>query len=70
MGAPGSVGAELLSGEVVEADDTLRELRDRISFLIKDTLGCTMTVTLMGPGTVPRSEGGKLQRVVDRRQLV
>ncbi|MBM2821264.1 MAG: phenylacetate-CoA ligase [Thermoleophilia bacterium] len=65
-----SVGAELLSGEVVEADEVLRELRDRISSLIKGTLGCTMSVTLMGPGTVPRSEGGKLQRVVDRRQLV
>jgi phenylacetate-coenzyme A ligase PaaK-like adenylate-forming protein len=28
-----------------------------------------MAVTLMAPGTVPRSEGGKLPRVVDRRQF-
>lgn len=65
-----AAGAELLSDEAVEADHLLRALRDRLSYLIKDTIGCTMGVRLMAPGSVPRSEGGKLQRVVDSRQFV
>ncbi len=44
-----------------------RELRGRVSGLIKDTIGCTMKVTIVAPGTVPRSEGGKLSRVLDTR---
>jgi phenylacetate-coenzyme A ligase PaaK-like adenylate-forming protein len=28
-----------------------------------------MKITLMAPGTVPRSEGGKLRRSVDMRKL-
>ena len=38
-----------------------------MSGLIKDTIGCTMKVTIVAPGTVPRSEGGKLSRVLDTR---
>ncbi len=64
-----SVGTDLLSDEAVEADRHLRSLRDSVSRLIKDTIGCTMTVRLMSPGSVPRSEGGKLQRVADTRRL-
>jgi phenylacetate-CoA ligase len=62
-----AVGSELLSDDTIEADQTQRALRDRVTFLIKDTIGCTMRVQLMAPGTVPRSEGGKLARVVDAR---
>jgi phenylacetate-CoA ligase len=61
------VGTELLSDEVIEADHTLRAVRDRVSHLIKDTIGCTMQVTLVAPGSLPRSEGGKLARVSDLR---
>ena len=63
------VGAEVLSDEVVEADHYLNQLRAKVQHKIKDTIGVTMRVTLMAPGTVPRSEGGKLRRVVDRRNL-
>ncbi|AEB12014.1 phenylacetate--CoA ligase PaaK [Marinithermus hydrothermalis] len=63
------VGAEVLSDEVVEADHYLNQLRAKVQHKIKDTIGVTMRVTLMAPGTVPRSEGGKLRRVVDRRKL-
>jgi phenylacetate-CoA ligase len=62
-----TIGSELLSDEAVEADHTLRAVRDRVSFLIKDTIGCTMQVTLVAPGELPRSEGGKLARVSDTR---
>jgi phenylacetate-CoA ligase len=63
-----SVGIELLSDEAIEADHTLRDLRTRVSGLIKDTIGCSMTVSVVAPGALPRSEGGKLPRVLDKRR--
>jgi phenylacetate-CoA ligase len=45
------------------------ELRSRCERLLHDTIGVSMRVSLAVPGEVPRSVGGKLQRVVDRRQL-
>jgi phenylacetate-CoA ligase len=47
----------------------MRDLRNRIAYLVKDTIGLTINVTLMAPGTIPRSEGGKLRRAVDMRHL-
>jgi phenylacetate-CoA ligase len=41
----------------------------RVGELIKDSIGCAMQVTLVAPGQAPRSEGGKLSRVEDRRDL-
>jgi phenylacetate-CoA ligase len=63
-----SVGADLLSEEVIEADQALRSVREGVSHLIRETIGCTMKVTLVPPGALPRSEGGKLSRVVDLRE--
>jgi phenylacetate-CoA ligase len=37
--------------------------------LVKETTGCTVVVNVVPPGSVPRSEGGKLQRVHDLRRL-
>jgi phenylacetate-CoA ligase len=48
------------------ADDSLAE---RVAAMIKGTVGCTARVTLVGPGEAPRSEGGKLARVSDLREL-
>jgi hypothetical protein len=48
-------------------DERVRELSERTAALIRDTIGCTMAVTLVGAGEAPRSEGGKLQRVTDLR---
>ena len=62
-----ALGAELLSDEAIEADHTLRELRGRVSGMIKESIGCSMGVSVAAPGTLPRSEGGKLARVLDRR---
>jgi phenylacetate-CoA ligase len=62
-----SVGIELLSDEAIEADHTLRDLRGRVSGMIKDTIGCSMKVSVAAPGALPRSEGGKLSRVLDQR---
>ena len=34
---------------------------------IKDTIGLTMDITLKKPNSIPRSQGGKLSRIVDKR---
>ena len=62
-----AVGVELLSDEAIEADHTLRDVRGHLGGLIKDTIGCSMKVSLAAPGSLPRSEGGKLPRVLDKR---
>jgi phenylacetate-CoA ligase len=56
-------GADNLSEEL----DPVRELRSRSERLLRESIGCSLRVTLKAPGTIPRSEGGKLQRVLDRR---
>ena len=43
------------------------ELAARTAALIKDTIGSSMEVTIVPPGGAPRSEGGKIQRVLDLR---
>ncbi len=43
------------------------ELRDRLQQKIKDTIGLSMDIMLEQPGQIPRSQGGKLARVVDQR---
>ena len=47
----------------------VRELQDRTRHRLREVTGCTLGVSLRAPGTLPRSEGGKLQRVQDRRTL-
>jgi phenylacetate-CoA ligase len=42
-------------------------LQVRAEHALRETTGCSIGVALQPPGTVPRSEGGKLQRVLDRR---
>lgn len=44
------------------------ELRARAEGLLAQTIGCTIGVVLKEPGELPQSEGGKLQRVEDRRR--
>ncbi|HEX4935189.1 MAG TPA: AMP-binding protein [Gemmatimonadaceae bacterium] len=63
------VGAETLGEEAVAADRQVHALRDRVGAQLRDLLGVSLTVRLVVPGSAPRSEGGKLNRVVDRRRL-
>jgi phenylacetate-CoA ligase len=44
-----------------------RDLGGRTELLLRESLGCSLRVALKPPGTIPRSEGGKLQRVLDNR---
>jgi phenylacetate-CoA ligase len=63
---------------VVTREQTLDELTvevegsgdgDELARLVKETTGCSVAVRIVPPGSVPRSEGGKLQRVHDLRRL-
>jgi phenylacetate-CoA ligase len=56
-------------GEGTAHDPALRELQAAIQRAIKGSLGLTLRVSLAMPGTIPRSEGGKLKRTVDLREL-
>jgi phenylacetate-CoA ligase len=59
-------GTESLSEEL----EHVRELRSRSEWRLRESIGCSLQVALAAPGILPRSEGGKLQRVVDRRTLL
>jgi phenylacetate-CoA ligase len=66
----GTLDALEVQAEVSEerlVDDP--SLAERVAAMIKDTIGCTVRVTLVPPGEAPRSAGGKLARVDDRRRL-
>jgi phenylacetate-CoA ligase len=62
------IGEKALSDEVIEADHRLHALKEKVAHKIKDTIGVSMRVTLLAPGQAPRSEGGKLRRVLDLRK--
>jgi phenylacetate-CoA ligase len=47
-----------------DRDDLGRRAEERV----RDTIGLTVQVTVLDPGTLPRSEG-KAHRVVDLRDL-
>jgi phenylacetate-CoA ligase len=63
------VGQQLLSDDIVQADQRLAQLREKIAKKIKDNVGVSVQVSLINPGTAPRSEGGKLRRVADLRKM-
>ncbi|HLW03251.1 MAG TPA: AMP-binding protein [Ktedonobacterales bacterium] len=63
------VAQETLSEEVITADHRLRSLRGDIQQKLKGSIGLNMQITLMPPGAVARSEGGKLRRTIDLRKL-
>jgi len=60
---------DAIADDVIAVDHTMHALRNKIAHLIRETLGLGLTVTLVPPGTVPRSEGGKLRRAEDKRKL-
>lgn len=61
-----------LRKDYTEADilnhSTIKTIHKAIHKKIKDDIGLTMQVTLLAPSSIPRSEGGKLKRIVDLRK--
>ena len=60
----GTLDAATVEIETARPGGALREHAER---LLLETIGCSIAVHLKEPGTLPRSEGGKLSRVEDRR---
>jgi phenylacetate-CoA ligase len=58
-----------VTADTVQQHDCLLALQGSFAKKIKDNIGLSMKVTLLGFGTLPRSEGGKLNRVRDLRVL-
>lgn len=56
---------EIISG----ADKHDVNLINRVKHKIKENVGVSVQVVLSEPGNIPRSAGGKLKRVIDKRML-
>jgi phenylacetate-CoA ligase len=63
------IGGNLPVDEAAQADQAVHDLRRRVGDRLRSALNLSTKVTLLPPGQAPRSEGGKLKRVVDRRKL-
>lgn len=48
--------------------DKITNAHKALSKKIKDEIGLSMKINLSSPGTIPRSEGGKLNRILDLRK--
>ena len=64
-----AIAEEAITDDVIEANSQIQSLRHSIQQAIRGMLGLNMRVTLVPPSTIPRSEGGKLRRTVDLRNL-
>jgi phenylacetate-CoA ligase len=62
------IAQETLDEQGAVADQRMRNLRNSIQSKIKGTISLTTKVTLLAPGTIPRSQGGKVRRVLDLRK--
>ncbi|HLY24161.1 MAG TPA: phenylacetate--CoA ligase [bacterium] len=61
--APDAAQPPAPRGDVAAADDLRRRIADRL----RGVIGIAARITLQAPGSLPRSEGGKLRRVIDER---
>ena len=62
-----TIGSEILSDDAVEADHAARRLREQVRHKLQSALGINTRVNIYAPNSLPRSEGGKLRRVLDER---
>ncbi|MCB8945222.1 MAG: phenylacetate--CoA ligase [Ardenticatenaceae bacterium] len=63
------IGEDVFAGHPESGVGDVRGLESKIYHKLNETLGLSVKVTLLAPGQAPRSEGGKLRRVDDRRNL-
>ena len=62
-----AIGYREISEQQILENDRFIALQEQLKFMIKDHIGLNMRVSLKAPHTIPRSEGGKLKRVLDLR---
>ncbi|MFZ1806302.1 MAG: phenylacetate--CoA ligase [Cyclobacteriaceae bacterium] len=58
-----SVEVEISKGVEIENPDLMKKLSKKI----KDSIGLSMNIILKAPNSIPRSQGGKLSRIIDKR---
>ena len=63
-----ALGRQPLTTELINSNDRLSTMYRSLQKKIKDNIGLTMKVHLMAPGEIPRSEGGKTNRIIDTRK--
>jgi phenylacetate-CoA ligase len=63
------IGAEVFGRHPLEAVEDIQQLQEQVRHTLREALSINVAVTLLPPGQAPRSEGGKLRRVIDRRVL-
>ena len=63
------IGSETFTTYPKVKVEALENVQNEVKHKIKDVLGINVTVTLLAPKTAPRSEGGKLSRLVDKREM-
>ncbi|MBI3410798.1 MAG: phenylacetate--CoA ligase [Planctomycetes bacterium] len=61
------VGAKLFADHANQGVKALHHIEDALKRRLHDALGLSVSVSLQPPGSLPRSEGGKLRRVTDER---
>src|SRR5262249_50124261 len=62
-----AVGADVFAGHPEGSVEAVRRQEHLVQQRLREALGLGVRVTLVAPNHLPRSEGGKLNRVVDRR---
>jgi phenylacetate-CoA ligase len=61
------VGPAAFAAHGCQRVEALHRLEQALKRRLHETLGVSVRVSLQPPDSLPRSEGGKLRRVVDRR---
>ena len=58
-----------IGAEQFRTSAAVQALAEQIQIILRDALGLNTTVEMLAPGEAPRSEGGKIKRIEDRRLL-
>jgi phenylacetate-CoA ligase len=67
-GAMDAVLVKVEKADLPLSDEKWAEVKAHFSKKIKDNIGLSMQIQMMNRGDIPRSEGGKLSRIVDLRK--
>lgn len=63
-----TMGVSTITPEIIAEKDALQRLQGDLQQKIKNNIGLSMKVSLQAYGQIPRSQGGKLSRIVDLRE--
>ena len=67
QGIDGDVVVEVTADAFSDTISAMESIRKRVAASIKEIVGLSPKITLVAPGSLPRSEG-KIKRVIDNRR--